>query len=282
MLCISIHAPLTGSDRFGPIKLAAQHNFNPRSPYGERLSIFTPPNLAGDFNPRSPYGERRPPTMRSLRSADFNPRSPYGERRTEPLGDDLPVDISIHAPLTGSDLCSAPCLLVRKYFNPRSPYGERPPLSWSNWGQSPFQSTLPLRGATTSGTLPREPGIFQSTLPLRGATCKAALGYWPLWISIHAPLTGSDRGEREKMTNSKNFNPRSPYGERPIFPMTFEELSGFQSTLPLRGATLAHRWSSSWKRFQSTLPLRGATCCTFHVRGCSPISIHAPLTGSDM
>ena len=33
-------------------------------------------------------------------------------------------------------------------------------------------------------------------------------------ISIHAPLTGSDRDTRQHMHLTNNFNPRSPYGER--------------------------------------------------------------------
>ena len=36
--------------------------------------------------------------------------------------------ISIHAPLTGSDLVALFRLLCGLYFNPRSPYGER--LEW--------------------------------------------------------------------------------------------------------------------------------------------------------
>ena len=35
-------------------------------------------------------------------------------------------------------------------------------------------------------------------------------------ISIHAPLTGSDQASTETKTKIQNFNPRSPYGERPI------------------------------------------------------------------
>ena len=56
-----------------------------------------------------------------------------------------------------------------------------------------------------------------------------------------------------------NFNPRSPYGERPYFP---------ESCL----ITV---------EFQSTLPLRGATCDSFFAYQKPKISIHAPLTGSD-
>ena len=39
-------------------------------------------------------------------------------------------------------------------------------------------------------------------------------------------------------TSHSNFNPRSPYGERPVFANIGEQAIKFQSTLPIRGATL--------------------------------------------
>ena len=79
---------------------------------------------------------------------------------------------------------------------------------------------------------------FQSTLPLRGATF----------------------GILKSIFNWIDFNPRSPYGERPQEQETQREEQKFQSTLPLRGAT----------------PFPFLACLEY------PISIHAPLTGSDM
>ena len=38
---------------------------------------------------------------------DFNPRSPHGERRLDTVGIGRAFIISIHAPRTGSDICSA-------------------------------------------------------------------------------------------------------------------------------------------------------------------------------
>ena len=103
-----------------------------------------------------------------------------------------------------------------------------------------------------------------------------------LVISIHAPRTGSDAKRRELATLAKNFNPRSPHGERrksrskpcdtshfnPRSPHgerlhpreTFPASRLFQSTLPARGATF-RAFAGAGKRFlfQSTLPARGAT-----------------------
>ena len=55
---ISIHAPLAGSDPEGVGLLLPLHDFNPRSPRGERLQHPSGSGLAEDFNPRSPRGER--------------------------------------------------------------------------------------------------------------------------------------------------------------------------------------------------------------------------------
>ena len=150
LLSISIHAPLTGSDLPEAEKGARFANFNPRSPYGERLCFSnTVPHSTLNFTPRSPYGERLPLILPPENSTYFNPRSPYGERPARQLVRVHRWGISIHAPLTGSD----------RGFGP--------------------------------GKQKKE-------------------------ISIHAPLTGSDGyafGEKEE---SKYFNPRSPYGERPM------------------------------------------------------------------
>ena len=57
-------------------------------------------------------------------------------------------------------------------------------------------------------------------------------------ISIHAPRAGSDEIEAVVKANyDKDFNPRSPCGERHMWMKYFRETLSFQSTLPVRGAT---------------------------------------------
>ncbi len=56
-----------------------------------------------------------------------------------------------------------------------------------------FQPTLPSRGATLANNAGIPIGQFQSTLPSRGATLSCRLPADHRHISIHAPLTGSDR-----------------------------------------------------------------------------------------
>ena len=113
----------------------------------------------------------------------------------------------------------------------------RPAAASATCGRKTFQSTHPLRGATSAKIQAFEHRIFQSTHPLRGATCcrecylraknisiHAPLagcdgGRWyysggKLVISIHAPLAGCDcvfeSGGREQVY----FNPRTPCGVR--------------------------------------------------------------------
>ena len=79
---------------------------------------------------------------------------------------------------------------------------------------------------------------FQSTLPSQGATDLPEGIASVLDISIHAPLTGSDR----------------------TFLILNIRGTIFQSTLPSQGATMrAIRLCITARRFQSTLPSQGAT-----------------------
>ena len=102
-------------------------------------------------------------------------------------------------------------------------------------------------------------------------------------ISIHAPRTGSDRPcGQMRGRRVRDFNPRSPHGERRATDAYRSAFWTFQSTLPARGATSfgGVQWSST--RFQSTLPARGATPSSAFSMPQSGISIHAPRTGSDL
>ena len=123
-------------------------------------------------------------------------------------------------------------------------------------------------------------------------------------ISIHAPRVGSDWFRDGVNAAIGNFNPRSPCGERPFSGLFLCRLDmGFQSTLPVWGATGSSKIAATIIRFQSTLPVWGATGwqdrttphvifqSTLPVWGATAgarglicplhISIHAPRVGSD-
>ena len=78
-------------------------------------------------------------------------------------------------------------------------------------------------------------------------------------ISIHAPRAGSD---------SRRW-------------ILYRTIPIFQSTLPVRGATVFYYLIQTSIGFQSTLPVRGATLISNVVAYCISISIHAPRAGSD-
>ena len=78
-------------------------------------------------------------------------------------------------------------------------------------------------------------------------------------ISIHAPLAGCDRLATTKTAHALHFNPRTPCGVR--------RLNGTADCSNLL--------------FQSTHPLRGATVNRAGKAFCVLISIHAPLAGCD-
>ena len=124
--------------------------------------------------------------------------------------------ISIHAPLAGSDIIFP--YPFHDSFRFQSTLPSRGATTCRRYGiiqKYRFQSTLPSRGATSLCLACHTSRIFQSTLPSRGATKTliSLLSY--VWISIHAPLAGSDSAIIAARFLQVDFNPRSPRGERP-------------------------------------------------------------------
>ena len=122
-------------------------------------------------------------------------------------------------------------------------------------------------------------------------------------ISIHAPRAGSDQVIRVYVQNATYFNPRSPCGERRCMRPACSVSSVFQSTLPVRGATMnnarstafshdfnprspcgerptPHTHGSRVKAFQSTLPVRGATRAACKVSGRGVFQSTLPVRGA--
>ncbi len=190
---VSIHAPLTGCDSFPEAGGRDSCSFNPRTPYGVR------PLRRSALGEGTLFQSTHP-----LRGATLS-RAPCSGT----------VAVSIHAPLTGCDVVSPQREQVPRCFNPRTPYGVRHIASIVMGLFILFQSTHPLRGATTPPGLTAAAAEFQSTHPLRGATSRALSmaarikfqSTHPLRgatgentpaaqrfvVSIHAPLTGCDR-----------------------------------------------------------------------------------------
>ena len=168
-----------------------------------------------------------------------------------------------------------------------------------------FQSTHPLRGATTySGWVYSMPNISIHA-PLAGCDEEMSeKALRRLAISIHAPLAGCDTAPSKRRKTRKNFNPRTPCGVRPYPSGLFSHTHAISIHAPLAGCDwrltnektnpqnfnprtpcgvrlTRPRYFGAVGVFQSTHPLRGAT----RGRTSSPptrrISIHAPLAGCD-
>ena len=171
--------------------------------------------------------------------------------------------ISIHAPRAGSDCCAYPPIRSTNYFNPRSPCGERPDNTRRYHGYNQFQSTLPVRGATSAVSLLRlPPRLISIHAPRAGsdAPCDSCGVVGIAGFQSTLPVRGATKSLASRLVTAVHFNPRSPCGER-------------------RRAVIVRLPASI---FQSTLPVRGATHDADFIRVSIKISIHAPRAGSDV
>ena len=173
--------------------------------------------LAGTaiFQSTLPVGGETDYSTSCLPSAQFQSTLPVGGATAEYVFDQMPVDISIHAPRGGSDIFWAMLVLSVRHFNPRSPWGERPCISDGYAGRRLISIHAPRGGSDRTSWIftilsshfnPRSPWgerrprwtvssvrqRFQSTLPVGGATVGDNILKPDADISIHAPRGGSD------------------------------------------------------------------------------------------
>ena len=176
----------------------------------------------------------------------------------------VPTDFNPRAPC-GARLDSARHTCRPYYFNPRAPCGARPVDSAFIRWMAIFQSTRPMRGATTTllsggGSTsyfnPRAPcGArlfakpmmalsleFQSTRPMRGATPIYLIVAGCHAISIHAPHAGRDI-DCLRHAPFQSISIHAPHAGRDKEMFFFLEIiQKFQSTRPMRGATFYFRY----------------------------------------
>ena len=168
------------------------------------------------------------------------------------------------------------------YFNPRSPCGERP-LGQSLWpGEVHFNPRSPCGERRRWCCRQHSLTSFQSTLPVWGATALRAHRFRAVQISIHAPRVGSDRRWPPSLCVLRDFNPRSPCGERQGKRHPIKLYCVFQSTLPVWGATPLHRFWISFIVISIHAPRVGSDRMGGLRYADRQISIHAPRVGSDM
>ena len=78
-------------------------------------------------------------------------------------------------------------------------------------------------------------------------------------ISIHAPRGGSDWQEDDDHGRCGYFNPRSPWGERPVKSRLAPDIRNFNPRSPWGERPQVFGTLQAGIRFQSTLPVGGAT-----------------------
>ena len=126
-------------------------DFNPRAPCGARRSGGCGKGLRTIFQSTRPMrGATQTRATEELRIYYFNPRAPCGARLIDQLEFEKYSTISIHAPHAGRDQTEAKTAKL----------------------DTKFQSTRPMRGATSLFQQREGDQGFQSTRPMRGATAK--------------------------------------------------------------------------------------------------------------
>ena len=205
-------------------------------------------------------GATFPHLVNLFANVDFNPRSPHRERHRSYI-----------------------YTLEKSNFNPRSPHRERlVPLTMAGAAYQ-FQSTLPSQGATLLRFAPfRFILDFNPRSPHRERLLPLLPACYIFLISIHAPLTGSDRAAMVSPETTSRFQSTLPSQGATIGKQKLQKALQFQSTLPSQGATIGDKYGVSDGIFQSTLPSQGATSAISPFSIVYQISIHAPLTGSDL
>ena len=169
---ISIHAPLAGCDRCIRRPSAAGG-----------ISIHAP--LAGCDGIRCLIVRRTYPISIHAPLAGCDRRTRCSRRSTESFQSTHPLrGATVEVPVLGA---------VREHFNPRTPCGVRLiNLCTPFWPMIHFNPRTPCGVRPGGQRLERRIRTFQSTHPLRGATTDADLASAPRIISIHAPLAGCD------------------------------------------------------------------------------------------
>ena len=118
-------------------------------------------------------------------------------------------------PARGATRVADGCPCNPKDFNPRSPHGERPFLMLLMLDCNNFNPRSPHGERLVVGTAVNTAMLISIHAPRTGSDMFCGQPRGEVRISIHAPRTGSDHGGEPASAGSRNFNPRSPHGERP-------------------------------------------------------------------
>ena len=258
-MAISIHAPLAGCDAHivpqGILRVISIH-----APLAGCDSPRRAPRPAGgNFNPRTPCGVRRRQHLHGGGQLVFQSTHPLRGATPKEGLNELVILISIHAPLAGCDETVYVDLSTMHNFNPRTPCGVRRVRINRDDVDAIFQSTHPLRGATTYS---ERDALMQS-------------------ISIHAPLAGCDISDTRRECKARNFNPRTPCGVRHLRVDNKVHDQHFNPRTPCGVRRLQSGGGRPAPQISIHAPLAGCDLVVPPAFLALCISIHAPLAGCD-
>ena len=144
-----------------------------------------------------------------------------------------------------------------------------------------FQSTRPVRGATAGSGRRHSPTEVSIHAPRAGRDLIDHLARRRRSVSIHAPRAGRDSRHEDSPSPQRGFNPRAPCGARQRLKLIETLGQCFNPRAPCGARQVYTHFHSSFGGFQSTRPVRGATlfkpCHHLRIR----VSIHAPRAGRD-
>ena len=169
------------------------------------------------------------------------------------------------------------------YFNPRAPCGARRAVQEQYAPNQHFNPRAPCGARPGSPTATIMLTLFQSTRPMRGATASSSARPCTArrYFNPRAPCGARHRRPLSISFLLKYFNPRAPCGARLLMMPDSYILSKFQSTRPMRGATLRAGRGYAGVSISIHAPHAGRDCLfrlpPFH----GLISIHAPHAGRD-
>ena len=174
---VSIHAPREGCDATNANTDATKASFNSRTPGGVRHQAGKSQQTEIEsFNSRTPGGVRHPEVgVSKYQAFGFNSRTPGGVRLDNKRAQTRYLNVSIHAPREGCDICKISLFLLKSSFNSRTPGGVRLRLDLLLVRRLLFQFTHPGRGATHYGVdVPRGRGEVSIHAPREGCDCDRA------------------------------------------------------------------------------------------------------------
>ena len=192
-----------------------------------------------NFNPRTPCGVRPDNITPSTVSIWFQSTHPMRGATKAIQSATVASSISIHAPHAGCDGQLLFHFAIVWYFNPRTPCGVRHDMQ-DTWTDTISISIHAPHAGCDFGedNVVAILGWFQSTHPMRGATKQTEVKRMLVNISIHAPHAGCDAKRIYLSPKPLYFNPRTPCGVRHNVQILRRIVHRFQSTHPMRGATI--------------------------------------------